>query len=280
MRLTLVLLLASIATTSLAQNKRVIDDYPLAISHLKAAKAEIKAVKEDTSTKIDNILKAAQIEIKAVTDEAAKNMADLEALIAKYEAALETNTPALGKKPQARLKSLEAEYAETEAAYDKKANDSSAHQAEGTINALLNELATSAEKVVDLTKAVSVSTEEVGIGTTSPGVKLEVNGDALGGGAFDGRSGIQFDLGEIEFLSVTETACETVNFDTSFSKVPKVLATINHRSGLGGVHDPMTVWIEEITTTACQICVSDVKSYVDYRSSYDSVYVDWLAIGN
>ena len=88
MRLTLVLLLASIATTSLAQNKRVIDDYPLAISHLKAAKAEIKAVKEDTSTKIDNILKAAQIEIKAVTDEAAKNMADLEALIAKYEAAL------------------------------------------------------------------------------------------------------------------------------------------------------------------------------------------------
>jgi hypothetical protein len=280
MRLTLVLLLALISTTSLAQNKPVIDDYQLAITHLKAAKAEIKAVKEDTSTKIDNILTAAKVEIKVVRDKAAKNLADIEALIAKYESAL---------KPQARLKSLEAEYAEKEATSDKKAtaelaqfHDSSALQAQGTIKELLNELATSAENVVDLTAAVSVSTEEVGIGTTNLGVKLEVNEDARfnGGGAFDGGSGIQFDLGEIELVSVTETACQTVNFESSFSTVPKVLATINHRSGLGGVHDPMTVWIEEITTTACQICVSDVKSYVDYRSSYVSVYVDWLAIGN
>jgi hypothetical protein len=123
----------------------------------------------------------------------------------------------------------------------------------------------------------------VGIGTKTPGAKLEVNGDArfntVGGGAFDGGSGIKFDLGEIQFAELKATVCKKVNFDLSFSKSPKVFATVNHHqnSGFGVVvHDPMTVWIEEITTTACEICVREVDSDV----LHDPVFVDWLAIGN
>jgi ABC-type transporter MlaC component len=52
MRLTLILLLASLSTTTLAQNKRVIDyyqqalsDYQQAITDLKAAHAEIQKIR-------------------------------------------------------------------------------------------------------------------------------------------------------------------------------------------------------------------------------------------
>jgi uncharacterized coiled-coil protein SlyX len=134
------------------------------------------------------------------------------------------------------------------------------------------------------TDTFTVSSDgNIGIGTTSPRAKLHVNGDArfntVGGGAFDGGSGIKFDLGEIQFAALKATACKKVNFDLSFSKSPKVFATVNHHqnSGFGVVlHDPMTVWIEEITTTACEICVREVDSDV----SHDPVFVDWLAIGN
>jgi predicted Fe-Mo cluster-binding NifX family protein len=205
------------STASLAQNKRVIDyyqqalsDYKNAITDLKAAHAEITAVKEDTATKVDNILKAAQAEVTAVREDAAKKVAKIEALITKYEAALETTTQQIEKKHEARLKQLEAEHAEKEAAYVKKLDGTaelaeihyqSAKKADGQINALLTKLGTSAKKVVKLTDAVSVSSDEkVGVGTTTPKAKLDVAGNlirtiahATGNGPND-----QTDVGQIK----------------------------------------------------------------------------------
>ncbi len=211
MRYILVLPLAFfMSTASLAQNKRVIDyyqqalsDYKNAITDLKAAQAEITAVKEDTATKVDNILKSAQAEVTAVRDDAAKKVAKIEVLIAKYEAALETTTQQMEKKHEAQLKQLEAEHAEREAAYVKKLDGTaelaeihyqSAKKADKQINALLTELDTSAKKVVKLTDAVSVSSDKkVGVGTAAPKAKLDVAGNfirtiahATGNGPNDG----------------------------------------------------------------------------------------------
>jgi len=155
MRLTLVVLLAFMSTTSLAaENKqvRVIDYYQQALTDYQRA---------------INDLKAAQAEIKAVRDNAAKKVAKIDALIDKYEAALKITTKLIKDAYRQKL-GAEAQLAE-------QARESAEDDAKAT-RAILDELGTSAEKVAKLTDAVSVKNGNVGIGTT-PGVKLEVNGN-------------------------------------------------------------------------------------------------------
>ncbi|RKZ82440.1 MAG: hypothetical protein DRR19_20670 [Candidatus Parabeggiatoa sp. nov. 1] len=97
MRIFVVILLAFtlMPCTSLAENKRVIDYYQQALIDYKYAITD---------------LKAAHAEITAVRDDAAKKVAKIEALIAKYETALETTTQALEKKHEARLKAVKEAY--------------------------------------------------------------------------------------------------------------------------------------------------------------------------
>ncbi|HDN28011.1 MAG TPA: hypothetical protein ENG03_13160, partial [Thioploca sp.] len=222
MRYILVLLLTFfMSTASLAQNKRVIDyyqqalsDYKYAITDLKAAQAEITAVKEDTATKVENILKAAQAEITTVRDDAAKKVAKIDALIAKYEAALETTTQALEKKHEAQLKAVKEAYHQklgAEAKLAEMARQSAEDDAKAT-RAILDELGTSAKKVVKLTDAVSVSSDgKVGIGTTTPKAKLDVAGNLIrtiahvtGNGPNDGT-----DVGQITTRVLSFTKAKT-----------------------------------------------------------------------
>ncbi len=166
MRIIFVILLAFtlMPCTSLAENKRVIDYYQQALSDYKYAITD---------------LKAAHAEITAVRDDAAKKVAKIEALIAKYETALETTTQALEKKHEARLKAVKEAYRKklaAEADLAELARQSAEDDANAT-RAILEGLGTSAEKVAKLTDAVSVSSDgKVGIGTDKPDTKLEIAG--------------------------------------------------------------------------------------------------------
>ena len=125
----------------------------------------------------------------------------------------------------------------------------------------------------------------VGINTTAPQAKLDVAGEAratsVGGEAFGGQTGIKFDFGTTVITGITAanpTVCKTINFTTTYTTRPKVTATVNHstvNTGPGMVHDPMGVWIEEITTTYFEACVRDLSSALDH----ENVDVDWIAIG-
>jgi len=176
MRLTLVLLLALTLTpiTSIAYgNKTVIEVYQEAIQKLDLEYEKLKK-------------KVAELENDANS---------IKALIAKYETALETTTQALEKKHEAQLKTVKDAY-KTELSAEAKLAELARHATEDdakATRALLDELGTSAEKVAKLTDAVSVSSDgKVGIGTTTPGAKLDVAGNlirtiayATGNGPYD-----------------------------------------------------------------------------------------------
>jgi flagellar biosynthesis chaperone FliJ len=112
---------------------------------LTAAHAEITKVKADTAVKADDILMESRAKIKAVRDDAAKKVANIDALIAKYEAALETTTKAIKDAYHQKL-GAEAQLAEM-------ARQSAQEDAKAT-RELLDKLGTSAEKVAPLKDAV------------------------------------------------------------------------------------------------------------------------------
>ncbi|MDM8557780.1 hypothetical protein [Candidatus Parabeggiatoa sp. HSG14] len=120
MRFILVLLLAFISTFSLAEDKYVIDYYREAITDLKFARKTIEKESEA----------------------AAKEVAKIDALIAKYEAALKTTTETLVNDYQTRLQELEGAYAKKLASISELADLSlkSAQRAEKQVKAISTEL--------------------------------------------------------------------------------------------------------------------------------------------
>jgi Skp family chaperone for outer membrane proteins len=170
MRFTLVLLLAFTVTpmTSFAYgNKTVIEVYQEAIQKLDLEYEKLKQLTAEAKQKVADLEKDAN---------------SIKTLIAKYEKALETTTQALEKKHEAELKVVKDAY-RTELAAEAKLAELARHSAEDNdkaTRALLDKLGTSAEKVAKLTNAVSVSSEgKVGMGTTSPRAKLDVNGSIV-----------------------------------------------------------------------------------------------------
>jgi len=191
MRLTLVLLLALTLTpiTSIAYgNKTVIEVYQEAIQKLDLEYDKLKQLTTEAKQKV------AELENEANS---------IKGLIAQYETALETTTQALEKKHEAQLKTVKEVYRK-ELSAEADLAELARHSAEDNdkaTRALLDELGTSAEKVAKLTEAVSVSSDgKVGIGTTTPGAKLDVAGNlirtiayATGNGPNDGT-----DVGQIK----------------------------------------------------------------------------------
>jgi hypothetical protein len=149
MRLTLVVLLA-LTLTPIASfaygDKTVVEAYQETIQKLEVEYEKLKR-------------KVAEL----------KNDANrINTLIGKYEVALETTTKLIKDAYHQKL-GAEAQLAE-------QARQSAEDDAKAT-RAILDELGTSAEKVAKLTNAISVKNGNVGIGTTNPGAKLEVNGN-------------------------------------------------------------------------------------------------------
>jgi Skp family chaperone for outer membrane proteins len=163
MRFTLVLLLALTVTpmTSFAYgNKTVIEVYQEAIQKL--------------TFEYDKL--------KQLTTQLEKEANSIKTLIADYEKALKTTTEALEKKHEAQLKTVKDAYRKKLAAEADLAElaRKSAEDNDKATRALLDELGTSAEKVAKLTDAVNVSeADNVGIGTTTPGAKLDVAGNLI-----------------------------------------------------------------------------------------------------
>ena len=150
MRLIIILLITFtlIPTTSLAENKRIIDIYQQQLEDLRIAHAKLNALSKD----------------------AAKRAAHIEQLISKYEAALKTATQDITDKHAARLKQREAEHAKTEAAYLKRLEATaeladyhyqSAKKTDAQIKTLLTGLGMSAEQVLKLTAAISALQQEI-----------------------------------------------------------------------------------------------------------------------
>ncbi|MEK8020255.1 MAG: hypothetical protein VSS75_025565 [Candidatus Parabeggiatoa sp.] len=167
MRLTLVLLLALTLTpiASIADNKTVIAAYQETIQKLNVEYDKLKQLTADAKQKV------AKLENDANS---------IKARIAQYETALKTQ--ALEKKHETQLKIVKDAYRKelaAEAALAELARHATEEDAKAT-RALLDELGTSAEKVAKLTDAVSVSSDgKVGIGTTTPGAKLDVAGNLI-----------------------------------------------------------------------------------------------------
>jgi len=169
MRLTFVLLLALTLTpiTSIAYgNKTVIEVYQEAIQKLDLEYEKLKQLTTEAKQKV------AELENDANS---------IKTLIAEYETALKTTTQALEKKHEAELKTVKEVYKTelaAEAGLAELARKSAEDDAKAT-RVILDELG-SAEKVAKLTEAVSVSSDgKVGIGTTTPGAKLDVAGNLI-----------------------------------------------------------------------------------------------------
>jgi hypothetical protein len=127
---------------------------------------------------------------------------------------------------------------------------------------------------------------DIGVGTNAPAAKLDVAGEtrtqSMGGAAFGGANGVKFDFGTAYFTGITATTptvCKKISFNTTYSTRPKVTATVNHstiNTVEGTVHDPMGVWLEEVTATYFEACVRDFN---DSGLDHVDVDIDWIAIG-
>lgn len=86
----------------------------------------------------------------------------------------------------------------------------------------------------------------------------------------------QMETGSTNFPAFTGTHCEVAFFSVPFSSIPTVYVSANHQQHQPPTtHDPVTVWIENITTNQFRACVREV----DADNTHDEhVLVDWLAI--
>jgi len=179
MRLTFVLLLTLtvMPIASLADdNKTVIEVYRQTLQRLTTQYEKLKRLTTEAKQKVTDLENDAN---------------SIKALIAKYETALETTLQALEEKHEAQLKTVKEAYRKelaAEAGLAELARHAIEDDAKAT-RAILDELGTSAKNGVKQTEAVngvkqidgvSVSSDgKVGIGTTTPGAKLEVAGHVI-----------------------------------------------------------------------------------------------------
>ncbi|MDM8561229.1 hypothetical protein [Candidatus Parabeggiatoa sp. HSG14] len=176
--LALILLVSTLAVpiTSVAasDNKTAIDVHRQAIEELRQEQEE---------------LQAASKELEAVSEATIKKVAeiDIDALVAKYESALAKTTQQIRSQYETKIQQIQSDHAKREAAYENKLRQATeladralwkSQRQERQVEKLLNKLGAYGGKVERLVDAVSVSRGgNVGIGTTSPRTKLDINGD-------------------------------------------------------------------------------------------------------
>lgn len=87
---------------------------------------------------------------------------------------------------------------------------------------------------------------------------------------------LQLETGSVGFPGFSGTRCEIGTFSRTYVYPPNVYVSINHNPHQPpATHDPVTVWIEQITQNLFRVCVREV----DADNVHDAhVVVDWLAI--
>ena len=87
---------------------------------------------------------------------------------------------------------------------------------------------------------------------------------------------MSMETGTESFPRFTGTACQVGVFAHSFPSIPNVYVSINHtRHQPPTTHDPVTVWIEDISRDRFRVCVREVAADNSHDAHID---VDWLAI--
>jgi len=72
----------------------------------------------------------------------------------------------------------------------------------------------------------------------------------------------------------TGNHCNTIAFDQSFAVKPIVQATVTHPDTFTGNNEAITVWLEEVTTSAFKVCVRETANMSAGHPAYS---IDWIA---
>jgi len=68
--------------------------------------------------------------------------------------------------------------------------------------------------------------------------------------------------------------CQDVPFGTDFGSVPNLLVTMDHR-GSPGIHDALSHWVTEVTSTGFRACTSETGHFDQEHD--DMLYFSWFA---